>query len=50
MIGGAIAQASAPLAIGFGSWGVARGLWINVFSKGHDVVVPANTLLVLTAS
>jgi hypothetical protein len=50
MIGGAIAQASGPVAIGFGVWGVARGLWINVFSSGHDFVLPANTVLVLTGS
>jgi hypothetical protein len=50
MIGGAIGQASGPIAIGFGAWGVARGIWINVLSKGHDVVLPANSLVELTAS
>jgi hypothetical protein len=45
MIGGAVSQASGPIAIGFGLWGLARGLWINVLRNGRDVVLPANTLV-----
>ena len=49
MIGAAISETSGPVALGFGAWGLARGLWINVFSKGHDVVLSPNTIIDLSS-
>ena len=49
MIGAAISQASGPAALGFGAWGVARGIWINVLGRGRDVVLPADTIVDLSS-
>jgi hypothetical protein len=50
VIGAAVAQASEPVALGFGAYGLARSTWVNVLRKGRDVVLPANSIVLLTAA
>ena len=48
-IGAAIAQVSEPVALGFGAWGLAHSTWVNVLRKGRDVVLPVNSIVLLSA-
>ncbi|HET9763513.1 MAG TPA: hypothetical protein VFR50_08365, partial [Casimicrobiaceae bacterium] len=50
VIGAAIAQISEPVALGFGGWGLAHSTWINVLRKGREVVLPANSIVLLTTA
>jgi hypothetical protein len=47
LVGAAAAQASAGAAVGFAYFGAARGLFAAFLAKGRDVVLPANTPLLL---
>lgn len=47
VIGAAVAQVSEPVAIGLGVWGLVHTTWINVLRKGHDAVLPADTIVLL---
>lgn len=49
VIGAAVAQISEPVAIGFGVWGLVHTTWINVLRKGHDVILPADSIVLLSA-
>ena len=50
VIGAAVAQISEPVAIGFGVWGLVHTTWINVLRKGRDVVLPADSIVLLSGS
>ncbi len=47
-IGAAVAQISQPVALGFGAWGLAHSTWTNVVRRGRDVVLPANSIVLLS--
>ena len=47
VIGAAVAQISEPVAMGFGVWGLVHATWINVLRRGHDVVLPADSIVLL---
>ncbi|HZP48146.1 MAG TPA: hypothetical protein VFB07_06420 [Vicinamibacterales bacterium] len=49
-IGAAIAQASEPVALGFGAWGLARSAWVNVPRTGRNVVLPEGSIVLLAGT
>jgi hypothetical protein len=48
VIGAAVAQVSEPVALGLGAWGLVHTTWINVLRKGRDVVMPADSIVLLS--
>jgi hypothetical protein len=50
VIGALVAQVSEPVALGLGVWGLAHTTWINVVRKGRDVVLPADSIVLLTTA
>jgi hypothetical protein len=49
VIGAALAQISEPVALGLGAWGLVHTTWINVLRKGRDVVLPADSIVLLSS-
>ncbi len=47
-IGAAVAQVSEPVALGLGAWGLAHSTWINVLRRGRNVVLPSNSIVLLS--
>jgi hypothetical protein len=45
LLGVGLTLISRPAAIGFGAFGLARAVYVNLLGKGHEVVFPANTTI-----
>jgi len=50
VIGALVAQVSEPVALGLGAWGLIHSTWINVLRRGPDVVLPADSIVLLTTA
>ena len=50
VVGALVAQVSESTAIGFGVWGLVHSTWINVLRRGRDVVLPADSIVLLIPS
>jgi hypothetical protein len=48
VVGALVAQTAEPVALGLGAWGLVHTTWINVLRKGHDVVLSADSVVLLT--
>jgi hypothetical protein len=48
VVGALVAQTAEPVALGLGAWGLVHTTWINVLRKGRDVVLRADSVVLLT--